>query len=113
MRRALNSLLRLLLCFLRFCAFDGGLYRIITRLCSGFSRRLSGCSLGLSRRSFSLQALLSTPEPNDPQDAVVARQYLDSYEEFVKHAKEWTAKYASENRKDEKEEKLKAEEKSG
>ena len=25
----------------------------------------------------SLQALLSSPEPSDPQDAVVARQYLD------------------------------------
>lgn len=64
-------------------------------------------ALSIKTAMLSLQALLSTPEPNDPQDAVVAKQYLDSYEEFVKHAKEWTAKYASENRKDEKEEKLK------
>ena len=63
-------------------------------------------ALSIKTAMLSLQALLSTPEPNDPQDAVVAKQYLDSYEEFVKHAKEWTAKYASENRKDEKEEKI-------
>ena len=52
-------------------------------------------ALSIKTAMLSLQALLSTPEPNDPQDAVVAKQYLDSYEEFVKHAKEWTAKYAT------------------
>ena len=42
-------------------------------------------ALSIKTAMLSLQALLSTPEPNDPQDAVVAKQYLDSYEEFVKH----------------------------
>jgi len=43
----------------------------------------------------SLQALLSTPEPDDPQDAQVARQYLDQREEFKATAKFWTESYAS------------------
>jgi len=43
----------------------------------------------------SLQALLSTPEPDDPQDAQVARQYLSTPEEFAATAKFWTESYAS------------------
>ena len=58
MRRASNSLLRLLLCFLRFCAFDGGLHRIIAGLCLA-SAAAFALPAWLSRRSFSLQALLS------------------------------------------------------
>merc|ERR1711879_773531 len=42
----------------------------------------------------SLQALLSTPEPDDPQDAQVAKQYKKHPKEFVKKAKAWTEKYA-------------------
>lgn len=42
----------------------------------------------------SLQALLSAAEPDDPQDAVVATQYKDNYEMFVKTAKHWTNVYA-------------------
>ena len=63
-------------------------------------------ALSIKTAMLSLQALLSTPEPNDPQDAVVARQYIDSHEAFVKTAKEWTAEYASEKKKDEKMSKL-------
>lgn len=40
------------------------------------------------------QALLSSPAPDDPQDAVVARQYLGSLAEFEGTAKQWTASYA-------------------
>lgn len=42
----------------------------------------------------SLQALLCSPEPNDPQDAVVATMYKEKHEEFVSHAKFWTDSYA-------------------
>lgn len=42
----------------------------------------------------SLQALLSTPEPDDPQDAQVAGQYKGNYPAFVAKAKEWTRQYA-------------------
>lgn len=45
----------------------------------------------------SLQALLQSPEPNDPQDAEVARHYLKDRESFNKTAKLWTKLYASDN----------------
>jgi len=43
----------------------------------------------------SLQALLSAPEPDDPQDAVVAKMYKDKYSEFETTAKFWTETYGS------------------
>eukprot|EP00898_Chlorokybus_atmophyticus_P002301 jgi/Chlat1/3071/Chrsp21S08795 len=39
-------------------------------------------ALTLRAALLSLQALLSAPQPDDPQDAVVARQYLDDRETF-------------------------------
>lgn len=42
----------------------------------------------------SLQSLLSSPEPKDPQDAVVARELIKSPEQFNRTAKEWAVKYA-------------------
>lgn len=42
----------------------------------------------------SLQALLQSPEPDNPQDAVVAKVYKDDKAEFDKTAAEWTKKYA-------------------
>lgn len=42
----------------------------------------------------SLQALLSAAEPDDPQDAVVARQYKENNEIFKRTAEHWTNKYA-------------------
>ena len=44
----------------------------------------------------SLQALLSAAEPDDPQDAVVARQYKEYPELFRQTAKHWTSIYAGE-----------------
>lgn len=43
----------------------------------------------------SLQALLQSPEPNDPQDAEVAQHYLRDRESFDKTAALWTKQYAS------------------
>jgi len=43
----------------------------------------------------SLQALMSAPEPDDPQDAVVAKQYKENSGDFAKTAKFWTETYAS------------------
>jgi ubiquitin-conjugating enzyme (huntingtin interacting protein 2) len=43
----------------------------------------------------SLQALLSTPEPNDPQDAVVAGQYKKDFDAWKRTAVEWTKMYAT------------------
>jgi len=42
----------------------------------------------------SLQALLAAPEPDDPQDAVVARQYSDNYSAFKLTAQHWATAYA-------------------
>ncbi|SLM16433.1 probable Ubiquitin-conjugating enzyme E2 1 [Nakaseomyces glabratus] len=43
----------------------------------------------------SLQALLQSPEPNDPQDAEVAQHYLRDRQSFDKTAALWTKLYAS------------------
>lgn len=42
----------------------------------------------------SLQALLAAAEPDDPQDAVVARQYKECPSIFKMTAQHWTAVYA-------------------
>ncbi|ODV60825.1 E2 ubiquitin-conjugating protein UBC1 ASCRUDRAFT_35544 [Ascoidea rubescens DSM 1968] len=43
----------------------------------------------------SLQQLLESPEPSDPQDAIVAEVYVKKKAEFDKTAREWTKKYAT------------------
>lgn len=52
-------------------------------------------ALTIKTALLSLQALLSCPEPNDPQDAVVAQQYLKEKDAFDRTAREWTEKYAT------------------
>lgn len=42
----------------------------------------------------SIQALLSAAEPNDPQDAVVAKQYREDIQLFDLTARHWTNVYA-------------------
>lgn len=42
----------------------------------------------------SLQALMGAPEPDDPQDAVVATQFKESHQMFLTTAQHWTAVYA-------------------
>lgn len=43
----------------------------------------------------SISALLSAPEPDDPQDAEVASQYKRNRKEWAATAKYWTEIYAS------------------
>ena len=43
----------------------------------------------------SLQSLLASPEPDDPQDAVVARQFKEKPDLFLQTAQHWTQVYAS------------------
>mmetsp|Transcript_19941 Transcript_19941/g.56044 ORF Transcript_19941/g.56044 Transcript_19941/m.56044 type:complete len:191 (+) Transcript_19941:185-757(+) len=59
-------------------------------------------ALTIKTALLSLQALLCTPEPNDPQDAVVANQYLKDYELFASTAKHWTESFATAMSGDEK-----------
>ncbi|XP_014261850.1 ubiquitin-conjugating enzyme E2-22 kDa isoform X2 [Cimex lectularius] len=42
----------------------------------------------------SLQALMASPEPDDPQDAVVAKQYKENQDMFRVTARYWTSLYA-------------------
>ncbi|KAK8481645.1 hypothetical protein V6N13_036045 [Hibiscus sabdariffa] len=51
-------------------------------------------ALTLKTALLSVQALLSAPEPDDPQDAVVAQQYLREYQTFVGTARYWTESFA-------------------
>jgi len=51
----------------------------------------------------SIQALLQAAEPDDPQDAVVARQYKEDPEMYKKTAKHWAQVYAGAPRTDDKE----------
>ncbi|KAK0411299.1 hypothetical protein QR680_005588 [Steinernema hermaphroditum] len=51
-------------------------------------------SLTLRTVLLSIQALLTLPEPKDPQDAVVARQYMESNKMFKDTAKFWSQFYA-------------------
>ncbi|KAG6410626.1 hypothetical protein SASPL_128691 [Salvia splendens] len=51
-------------------------------------------ALTLKTALLSVQALLSAPEPDDPQDAVVAQQYLKDYQTFVGTAHYWTNAFA-------------------
>ncbi|KAG5031886.1 hypothetical protein AAZX31_06G158900 [Glycine max] len=51
-------------------------------------------ALTLKTALLSVQALLSAPQPDDPQDAVVAQQYLKDYQTFVNTARYWTESFA-------------------
>ncbi|CAK0784669.1 hypothetical protein CVIRNUC_007873 [Coccomyxa viridis] len=51
-------------------------------------------ALTLKTALLSLQALLSSPQPDDPQDAVVARQYINDNGSFQRQARLWTENFA-------------------
>lgn len=42
----------------------------------------------------SLRSLLCSPEPNDPQDAEVAKHYTSDLASYEQTARDWTRKYA-------------------
>ncbi|CAI2355983.1 unnamed protein product [Caenorhabditis sp. 36 PRJEB53466] len=46
----------------------------------------------------SIQAMLCSPEPSDPQDAVVAKQYMERQEMFKNTASFWTVHFAGAKR---------------
>lgn len=51
--------------------------------------------LTLKSALISLQSLLSSPEPKDPQDAEVASMLISRPEEFAHVAREWAIRYAN------------------
>lgn len=54
-------------------------------------------ALTLKTALLSLQALLSSPQADDPQDAVVARQFISDKKLFDSTAEQWTKTYAHSN----------------
>nr|AVV64050.1 proteasome subunit alpha type-6 [Anisakis simplex] len=64
-------------------------------ICLDILKEQWAASLTLRTVLLSIQALLTLPEPNDPQDAVVARQFLDSPALFKRTAKFWAQHYAN------------------
>ncbi len=53
-------------------------------------------ALTIKTALLSLQALLCSPEPTDPQDAQVAKMYMNDRPQFDSTAKFWTETYAKE-----------------
>lgn len=53
--------------------------------------------LTLKSSLISLQSLLQSPEPNDPQDAEVAKHYISNKKSFDETAAYWTKVYASDD----------------
>ena len=58
-------------------------------------------ALTIKTALLSLQALLCSPEPGDPQDAEVAKMYLNDRPNFDQTAKFWTETYAKETNQEE------------
>ncbi|SAM00033.1 hypothetical protein [Absidia glauca] len=52
-------------------------------------------ALSIRTALLSLQSLLSSPVPDDPQDAQVAAHYKSDLEGYEKTAREWTRMYAT------------------
>ncbi|CAP33756.2 Protein CBR-UBC-21 [Caenorhabditis briggsae] len=55
-------------------------------------------SLTLRTVLLSIQAMMCAPEPSDPQDAVVAKQYISNYPMFKATATYWTSVFADSKR---------------
>jgi ubiquitin-conjugating enzyme (huntingtin interacting protein 2) len=51
-------------------------------------------ALTIKTALLSLQALMCSPEPGDPQDAEVAKMYMKDRPEFDRTARFWTESYA-------------------
>ncbi|KAG1655377.1 hypothetical protein FOA52_012676 [Chlamydomonas sp. UWO 241] len=60
-------------------------------------------ALTLKTAMLSLQALLACPQPDDPQDAEVAKQYISDRANYTATARYWTSAFA---RPDDKEAKI-------
>ena len=52
-------------------------------------------ALSIRTALISIQALLTDPAPDNPQDAVVAKQYKENRELFNETVRKWTKEYAT------------------
>ena len=64
-------------------------------ICLDILRDQWAAALTLRTVLLSISALLAAPEPDDPQDAVVAKQFKDNKKLFEKTARFWAWKYAN------------------
>jgi ubiquitin-conjugating enzyme (huntingtin interacting protein 2) len=62
-------------------------------ICLDILRDAWSPALTLKTALLSLQSLLASPVPDDPQDAVVAKQYLNDHDEWARTAKMWTGEW--------------------
>ena len=67
-------------------------------ICLDILRDAWSPALTLKTALLSLQSLLASPVPDDPQDAVVAKQYLADHDEWARTAKMWTGELKREMR---------------
>ena len=78
--------------------FRSGIFGLLTHLQGAIclDTLSTGWSPVLTIKSamISLQSLLSSPEPKDPQDAVVAQQMIKNPREFERIARHWSVQYA-------------------
>ncbi|KAF3542897.1 hypothetical protein DY000_02001552 [Brassica cretica] len=80
--------------------YEGGTFQIDITIPEGYPfeppkmQFSTKVCLGFGTALVSVQALLSAPEPKDPQDAVVAEQYMKNYQVFVSTARYWTQTFA-------------------
>ncbi|XP_032647791.1 ubiquitin-conjugating enzyme E2 T [Chelonoidis abingdonii] len=56
-------------------------------------------SLNISTLLTSIQLLMSEPNPDDPLMADISSEYKYNKEVFIKNAKQWTEKYASQQKR--------------
>ncbi|KAI8097494.1 ubiquitin-conjugating enzyme/RWD-like protein [Halteromyces radiatus] len=54
-------------------------------------------AMNLRNTLLSLQQLIGTPNPDDPLDADIAKEYIQDHDLFSKKAKEHTKKYATDS----------------
>ena len=52
-------------------------------------------ALSISKVLLSISSLLNDPNPNDPLEAIIAKQYKENKSEFISTAKTWTTIYAT------------------
>lgn len=65
------------------------------RICLDILKTKWSPALQLRTVLLSIQALLSAPEPDDPLDETIAKQWKEDKEKAEKIAKEWVLKYAT------------------
>lgn len=82
------------------CLASSGNFLIIIVVLKDILKDNWSPALTIKTALLSLQALLCSAEPADPQDAEVAKMYMSNREEFERTAKFWTESYAKPSSKE-------------